>query len=100
MKLTEKYYQDQFVVFYQTPELFHVFLESDFKLVSRIGGHKLNHDFEKVKLQSWIDFFKNWCLKQTETKQLDLILVYKNNIFLIILVFFIDTYIIFYHLFV
>ena len=51
-------------MFYQTPELFHVFLEADFKHLCKIGNHKLNYMLEKIKLQAWIDFFKNWCLKQ------------------------------------
>lgn len=78
--MTEKYYQDQYVIFYQTPELFHVFLESDYKHVSRIGNHKLNNEFEKLKLQSWINFFKKWCLKQIENKSSELPFVNLINI--------------------
>lgn len=53
-------------MFYQTPDLFLAFLESDFKQICRIGNHKLNYQLEKIKLEAWIDFFKTWCLRQVE----------------------------------
>lgn len=78
-RLTSSYYQDQYEIFYQTPDLFLPFLEADYRQVSRIGNHKLKYLLEKIKIEAWLDFFKNWCLRQVEKKSLDIPFVRKLN---------------------
>jgi len=79
LSLTQRFYQDQYEVFYQTPELYQAFLDSDFLHLCKIGNHKLNYLLEKIKIQSWLCFFKHWCVKQLERKNQESISVRKNS---------------------
>ena len=60
----DKFYKENYKIFFDNPSLYQHFLDSDFELITDIFPHKTKNEILMIKIEAWLEFFKEWCYNE------------------------------------